>query len=89
MRRSVFAVAAAMVLMATPHFANAQQLKVAPKSAKGLFCTLCKAQGCSCNSAGDQCVSCGGSLKAASTSQTRSACADARGRLTKGRCRFN
>ena len=28
-------------------------------TSKGIFCTLCEAQGCICNGAGDACIECG------------------------------
>ena len=88
MRLTVSTLAAVLALMISAHIANAQQLKATPKSSQGLFCTLCKAQGCSCNSDSTQCTNCGANLKAKSATATSKACTDAKGRLANGRCQL-
>jgi hypothetical protein len=88
MRSTISTLVAALALLAIPHVAEAQKLKATPKSSAGLFCTLCKAQGCSCNSNSTQCVNCGANLKAKSATVTKKACADAKGRLANGRCQL-
>jgi hypothetical protein len=87
-RLTLSALAALVALSFAPHFVNAQQLKATPKASGGIFCTLCKAQGCSCNSTSTQCVNCGGSLKTKSATATKKACGDAKGRFAKGRCQI-
>ncbi len=90
-------VAAIAMLAAT--VASAQTtLQATPSQQRSLFCDLCKIQGCDCT--GTQCINCtpgrltsnsGGteSQQQLNIEATQSVCAEAKGRMSRGKCRLN
>ena len=82
----------ALIIIAAP-LGSASSQTLAPRTTPqaGLFCDLCKIQGCSCS--GQQCINCtgsgGGSFTANPTNDarvTQQVCIEARGQFRRGLC---
>jgi hypothetical protein len=75
---------------APPAVELAQNLAPNPTAPQpGLFCDLCKIQGCSCSSDGQSCVNCGGALTANANRDadaTEKVCLSAKGNFSRGKC---